>query len=404
MDIVQAIKVLQDPMGVPFFPIVFIILMVLTFAIHIIFVNFVVGSSIFAIYGALKGEGHWARLSKSLVKATPITNSVAILIGIAPLLFYQVVYDPFWYVSNTLSAWWVLGFLLFLMIGYFAAYIFYLKGESSPGLGKLAGIVTVVMFFLVAFTMHNLNYQALLPEKWFSWYIKGLEVDTSGSSLHAFQLPRLLHFLVPAFAMIGIYFMLYAWYFSKREDFSPDYLNWVGTLGAKLALYASLIQALVGFWWLFSVPAKFSFHTNPFFLLAFLSALVLLAFLFKAQRDPAKNAIPAFILAFITVLLMASAREALRVLYFAEVKYSPFDYKVNLDLGSTALFFVTFLMGLVIIGYQVAVAFLSGRSTKILEETPGLNKWGKISIALLLLWLIVVAGLGIIITFKNYIL
>lgn len=402
MVVTDVVRSLIDPMGVPFHPLLFIVLMVLTFAVHIIFVNFVLGSAFFALYGAIKGGQNWSRLTKSLIKVTPITNSVAILIGIAPLLFVQVVYDPFWYVSNTLSAWWVIGFILFLLIAYFCAYIFYFKYESSPGLGKLAGFVSLLMFLISAFTIHALNYQALLPEKWLGWYIKGLEVNTSGTTLHAFQLPRLLHFLVPAFAMIGIYFMLYAWYFSKREDFSSDYLRWVANLGAKLALYGSLVQAVVGFWWLLSVPSKFNFHTNPFFILAFVSAIGLLAYLFKAQRDPIKSAIPAFLLAFITILFMATAREALRTLYLAEVNYSPLNYKVNLDWGSTILFFATFIMGLVVIGYQVAVAYLSGRQTKVLEETPQLRKWGNLSIALLVAWLIVVAGLGLFITIRNF--
>ncbi|MCS7149543.1 MAG: hypothetical protein N2Z40_02295 [Caldimicrobium sp.] len=67
MDIVQAVKVLQDPMGVPFFPQVFQILMVVTFALHIIFVNFVVGASLFAVYGTLKGGEYWARLSSQIL-------------------------------------------------------------------------------------------------------------------------------------------------------------------------------------------------------------------------------------------------------------------------------------------------------------------------------------------------
>lgn len=402
MDIVQAIKVLQDPMGVPFFPIVFQILMVLTFALHIIFVNFVVGGSFFAIYGAIKGGEFWTRLSRSMVKATAINLSVAILMGIAPLLFVQVIYDPFWYVSNTLSAWWVLGFLLFIMIAYFSTYIFYLKGDSSPGLGKITGIIAVIFFVLAGYTMHALNYQALTPEKWMEWYIKGTNVDTSGSNLYAFQLPRFLHFMIPAFAMTGILFMLYAWYFRERDDFDKNYLEWVGKMGAKLAFIFSLIQAGAGFWWLLSLPPKFNFMTNPFFLLALASAIALLAFLYKAQQDPVKNALPAFALAFVVVLLMSTAREALRVLYLAEVNYSPYTYKVNLDWGSTILFFLTFLMGLVVISYQLAVAYFSGRISKVLEETPTLAKWGKVSILLLILWILVVGGFGIILTIKNY--
>ena len=54
MEIGTIIKTLQDPMGIPFYPVVFQILMVLTFALHIMFVNFTVGTSALALYGHLK--------------------------------------------------------------------------------------------------------------------------------------------------------------------------------------------------------------------------------------------------------------------------------------------------------------------------------------------------------------
>ncbi|MCX7613039.1 MAG: hypothetical protein N2Z40_02290 [Caldimicrobium sp.] len=101
---------------------------------------------------------------------------------------------------------------------------------------------------------------------------------------------------------------------------------------------------------------------------------------------------------------MSAAREAIRVLYVAEVNYSVSAYKVNLDGGSTILFLLTFIMGGVVISYQLAVAFYSGRSSKVLVETPALAKWGNLSIIFLILWILIVGGLGIIITIKNFLM
>ncbi len=403
MEIGTMLKVLQDPMGIPFYPIVFQVLMVLTFALHIIFVNFTLGTSFVAVYGHFKGEGYWRRLSRAMARAVPANVSMAMLLGIAPLLFVQVIYDPFWYVSNTLSAAWVIGFILIMMIAYSFTYIFYLGGERRKGYAFF-GIVAVALFLLAGVIMHVLGYQLLQPEKWLSWYIKGVDIDTSGTTLHAFQLSRFLHFIIPSFAMTGIFLMLYAWYFKGREDFEKGYLDWVGQAGAKMAFLFTAIQAGVGFWWLLSLPAEFKFFTNLFFLVSAALGIALLVFLNQAKMDPVKYAVPSLLGAFLTIFAMSYAREALRMKYLGRFDYSIFNYKLNIDWGSTLLFIATFIMGLVIVSYLLSIAYKSGRVAGQFEASPSTHRLGRISIALLLVWIVVVAGLGIVISIRNYLL
>ncbi len=402
MEINTMLKALQDPMGVPFYPVVFQVLMVLTFALHIMFVNFTLGTSFLSVYGYLKGGENWGRLSRSLAKATTANISMAMLLGVAPLLFVQVVYDPFWYASNTLSAAWVIGFIFIMMLGYSLTYVFYLKRDSRGGGFAIFGVIALALFLLSGIIMHALGYQLLQPEKWLQWYVRGNSVDTSGTSLHAFQLPRFLHFIIPSFAMTGIFLMLYAWYFKNRTDSDKGYLEWVGRTGAKMAFTFTAIQAIVGFWWLFSLPGEFNFFTSPFFLIGAALGIALLFFLYNAQKDPVKYAVPGILGAFLTILGMSYAREALRMKYLSRFDYSIFNYKLNIDWGSTALFLTTFVMGLSIIGYLISVAYKSGRVAGEFTATPSMNKWGRISIALLLAWIVVVAGLGVIISLKNY--
>jgi hypothetical protein len=99
---------------------------------------------------------------------------------------------------------------------------------------------------------------------------------------------------------------------------------------------------------------------------------------------------------------MSYAREALRTKYVGRFGYSIFDYKVNLDLGSTALFLCTFIVGLFIVSYQVYIAYASGRTAGQYDASPAMHKWGSAGLALLLLWIAAVVGLGIVISVKNY--
>ena len=402
MEIEKMIKTLQDPMGLSFYPIFIQVLMVFTFVLHIMFVNFTIGISFLSVYGYLNGGEYWKRLSKSLARATTVNISMAMVLGIAPLLFLQVVYDPFWYASNMLSAAWAIGFIFIMMLGYSLTYVFYLKRDSRGKGFALFGITAFALFLLAGSIMHVLGYQLLQPEKWLGWYIKNGAVDTSGTSLHTFQLPRFLHFIIPSFAMTGIFLMLYAWYFKDREDMDKKYLEWVSRTGAKMAFYFTAIQVIIGLWWLFSVPLEFKFFINPFFLTGTGIGIVLLYLLYSAQKDPAKYAAPSLAVAFLTIFGMSYARETLRTKYLDRFGYSIFNYKLNIDWGSTALFLSTFIVGLIIIGYLVSVAYKSGKTTGEYAAAPSMNKWGKISIALLLIWIVIFIGLGIIVSARNY--
>lgn len=402
MDIALLLKTMQDPMGIPFYPVVFQFLMVLTFALHIMFVNFTLGASFFALYGHIKGTGYWKQLSYSMARAVPVNVSMAMLLGVAPLLFVQVIYDPFWYASNLLSAGWVIGFILFMMIAYSFSYVFYLGRKKKSDGYIFFGTVSLGLFLLSGAVMHVLGYQLLQPEKWLGWFLKGGSVDASGMTLHSFQVSRFAHFLVPSIAMGGIFMMLYAWYFRDRADMDKGYIEWMSAKGSQLAFVFTAIQALVGFWWLLSLPMEFNFFTNPFFLIATLLGIGLLTLLYMAQKEPMKYTIPAATGAFATIFAMSYSREALRMTYLGKLDYSVFNYKMNMDIGSTALFISTFLMGLVIISYLLAVAYRSGRISGEYTATPIMERWGKISIGLLLAWIVVVAGLGIVMTVKNY--
>ncbi|MGQ9619231.1 MAG: hypothetical protein ACUVUG_09770 [Candidatus Aminicenantia bacterium] len=402
MEVTKIIESLRDPMGIPFYPILFQFLMVLTFAIHILFVNFTLGTSFLSIYGFFKKEEFWRKLSRSLVRATTLFISMAMLFGIAPLLFVQVIYDPFWYTSNTLSAFWVVFFILVMMTAYGLTYVFYYKYNSAKerGFGWI-GIFAFLLFLVAGFIMHVINFQLLQPKKWLSWYFRGSSVDASGLSIHSFQLSRFLHFITPAFAMTGIYLLLYAWYFREREDMDRAYLKWLGEKGANLAFFFTILQIPIGIWWLLRIPYKFKFYLNPLLHISIFLGLILLITLYLSRREPFKYAILSGVLAFLTIFTMSYAREVLRMKYLAEFKYSIFNSKLNIDWGSTLLFLFTFLMGLVVAGYLLSIAFRSGRKAGEYTASPALSRFGKVSIALLIIWIIIVAGLGVVITISK---
>lgn len=401
MDTPATLQLLKDPMGVPFYPVVFQILMVLTFALHILFVNLSLGTACLAVIGRLKGGERWDRLAGGLVQAATASVSGAILLGVAPLLFVQVIYDPFWYASSNLSAAWAIGFIFILMAGYSSLY---LARDGKGGAGAAFAGFSFAMFLLAGFIMHALGFQLLQPEKWLGWYTGRGAASTAGTVLHDFSLPRFLHFIVPAFAVTGVFLMLYSWYLRARADADAAYLDWTGRLGAKMAFHATAIEVVTGFLWLLVLPRELSFHSHPLFALGLVLGLALLGFLYHAQnreKEHHRFAWPAAAAMLAAVLEMAAAREALRARYLARFGYAIADHRLNLDWGSTALFFGTFVPCLVVLAWILAVAYQSGRVAGPWEASPRMRAWGKASIGLLVSWLVIVAGLGVVITLRG---
>lgn len=400
MDTAATLRFLQDPMGVPFYPVVFQALMVLTFALHILFVNLSLGTTFLAVLGRLKGGERWGRLAGGMAQAATANVSSAMLLGVAPLLFVQVIYDPFWYASSSLSAAWVIGFVFIMLAGYGSLYFAVYQGgdgDRSAGFGAFA----FACFLTAGFIMHVLGFQLLQPEKWLGWYTSHGAAATSGTVLHDFSLPRFAHFIIPAFAVTGVFLMLYAWYFRPRPDMDAGYLDWTGRLGAKLAFHAATVQIASGFLWLLVLPHELRFHAHPLLALAVLLGAALLTLLHFARKDPDRFAVPAAALMLATVLEMAAAREALRVRYLARFGYTIFEHRLNLDWGSTSLFFGTFVPCVAVLAYLLAVAFQSGRAAGRWEAGPRMKAWGRASIGLLLAWIVVVAGLGLAITLRS---
>jgi hypothetical protein len=361
MDINVAVQALRDPFGVPFYPWVFQLLMVLTFALHILFVNLAVGGIGMAVYAHFKGDDFYRKLSHSLAKVGTISLSSAIVLGVAPLLFVQVIYDPFWYVSNLLSAWWAIGFLLLITLSFLSHYVFYLKRHKNPQGFGIFGVMAFGFIVFAGAVMSVLSVQAMVPGQWLEWYSANGQIATSGTGLYKFELGRFIHYIIPGFINIGIFLMLYAWYFQPLADFDKTYLKWVGKIGAKVAKVATMIQVVIGFWWLMTIPSSLGFMSNPFLWIGAVLGLLLLAGLMKFEGDPVRVAVPLAFLSFVAILGMSISREVLRMVYVGAFNYSIYDYPLNVDWGSTVLFLGTFVMGLVVMAYPLVLVFKLGR-------------------------------------------
>ncbi|TSE21688.1 hypothetical protein Talka_00368 [Tepidimonas alkaliphilus] len=400
----EMLYALRDQAGVPAHPALFLILGVLTFALHIAAVQVMLGTSALTLRGAFSAETHWRRLAAAMLTTAKVAVSVAIVLGVAPLLFVQVIYDPFWYTSNVLSAWWVIGFIVALIGGYLAMYMFYWRNhdlvrDGARGTAWMA--VSVALLLLVGFIVHSLTNQMLFPQDWMQWYAPGGAIDPSGRSLHYWNLPRFGFFIALSAPVTGAWLYAYRRYLIGAGEADAAYLDWVRALAQRLMVAGGAAALLLGTLWMVTLPATMAwFATSPWVWLALaaLLAVVALPLALGPRLDRGFWGYGIFGAGALALIVVGAAREALRYgTLLGAHGYNALDYRVQMDWYSTVLFFVTFaVVGGVTLGYLLTVAWQAGQQREG-AYTPGprVTALGQWSVRLLVLWTLAYFGVGL---------
>ena len=394
-QVTEMMYALRNPAGVPTYPIIFVGLGVLTFALHILFVQMMLGTSVITIFGAFNTNPYWRRLAAAMLEVSKISVSVAIVVGVAPLLFVQVVYDPHWYTSNVLSANWVIGFIIILIFAYWAMYFYYFqnsknKDKTVQPKSRWAMLVSLSLMLVVGFIMHSLTSQILHPELWKEWYLQNGTLDYSGSQLHAYNLWRFAFFISMAIPVTGGLLVTYRRFKSVREDSDQDYLNWAASVGKTWMKVGSVISAALYVAWMMTIPETAGDFATSFW--GIIGGVMVLSYALWAQfrlNGEAKfcsyMALP---VALVIGLIVATSREMLRYgILDGFFGYDFMDYKVVMDWYSTGLFFLTFAaVGGSVLAYFLTVAWKAGQTVGVYTPSPMVNRMGTIALWVIALW------------------
>ncbi|MDO9568525.1 MAG: hypothetical protein Q7J58_04005 [Hydrogenophaga sp.] len=398
----EMLVALRDPAGVPSHPLVFLVLGVLTFALHIAAVQVMLGAATLTLRGAFSGSLHWRRLAAAMITTAKIAVSVAIVIGVAPLLFVQVVYDPFWYTSNVLSAWWVIGFIVLLILGYIAMYAFYWKNHdivADGGRGGIWMVLSIALLLAVGFIVHSLTNQMLFPEHWMAWYAPQGVVNPDGHSLHHWHLPRFLFFIALSAPVTGAWLYGYRRYLQGAQEADAAYLGWLRGLAQNLMLIGGVVAVLIGALWMATLPEKMAWFASSVWLLmavVALAAVVALPLVLRDRIDTGVWGYAIFGAGAVGLIVVSAAREMLRfVTLLGSHGYDAMDYKINMDWYSTGLFFTTFgVVGGVTLAYLLTVAWQAGQSKGLYTPSATVTRIGQWSVGLLVGWTVLYFAVG----------
>lgn len=331
------------------------VLELLTFTLHILVINIVLGGSLLLLVSRFtaKNDRPDASFHGPAAKAIPTLFAIGINLGVAPLLFLQVTYGHLFYTSSVLMAvYWIMVIPL-LILAYYGAYIHIRKYDSAALFSKLALFISTLFVLYIGFMLVNNVTLMEQPAKWTSYFANrgGTILNFSDATL----IPRYLHFVTASIAIAGL-FLSIVWSFKQPDDAAAKI-----TRGLKIFGIATAVQLAIGFWFLLALPKEiipqFMGQNMPATLILFAGILlgigsIITAFLNKLWLTVGH--------AVGTVVLMVITRHMLRGIYLAD-HFRTESLELVPQYGILALFLIIFVVGLGVVAYMLHMALTAGK-------------------------------------------
>lgn len=318
-----------------------------TFILHLILMNLMLGGVLICFVNQLRGST--SELDRFVVGKLPFAIAFTVNFGVAPLLFLQVIYGQFIYTSSVLMAWPWLSVVALLIVGYYGVYIYGIKWEVlGTGRGFVSAMVACC-FLLIAFVFVNNMTMMLTPEAWVRYFSepRGLLLNLGDPSL----LPRYLHFILSSTAVAGLALALYGdWQVRCGYEIKAG----VRKLGLHWFIGSTFAQLGVGLWFFRALPLQvrsFSGSWSADLFTLFLSVGIvatLLSLVFALARRVRATAL----MALLTIVSMVGVREIVRVQYLSPY-FSPADLPLVPQYSPMLLFLLFFAGGIALIWYMV---------------------------------------------------
>ena len=160
------------------------------FPLHLLLMNAMLGFAVLSLYSLLKGGKTDRRLAHELAKALPVLIAFAVNFGVAALLFLQVLLGQFFYTSSVLMAVFWLCVPAFLIVAYYAAYIYDFRFDSLGKAGAVPIALASALFFAIAFLFTSNTTLMIEPLRWSGYFSDpGRDPAGRGKRRHVGALP-----------------------------------------------------------------------------------------------------------------------------------------------------------------------------------------------------------------------
>lgn len=306
------------PLDLPLPEWLLVVLLVVSFLAHIVFVNLMLGGSLLTLWAQLKGlrEKEYDVLAHEIAKTITVNKSLAVVLGVAPLLSINTLYTIYFYSANVLTGLMWISIIPLVTVAFLLTYLHKYTWDSLAGNKPLhlviIGLAVVIFLFIPLIFLTNINLM-LFPEKW------GTVQGFLSALLLPNVFPRYLHFIFASLAVTGLFLF---WYIGRRQypfeaHFSVLTRYDIKRKAYSLTLAASLAQFVMGPLVLITLPSKgIGYNLIIIIFSGALIAVPAMWWMWKSITGPAeaidKHFYKVAIALTITVLFMGSGRQVYR--------------------------------------------------------------------------------------------
>ena len=358
----QLILPAPDALPLPAAPFLLQFLLHLTFLLHLLAMNAMLGGLLITLYGRLRGSGAWTELADSIAKVSPTLVAATVTLGVAPLLFLQTLYGQYFFTSSILMAWGWFSVVVLLIFAYYGTYLQAMRGAKlgaarTPLLG-----VTVLLFLWIGFMFTNNNTLMLNLGAWGDKYFsdpRGLHLNLGDPQLW----PRWLHMMLGSVAVAGL---MLAWWGRARLARGDGRGAFMITRGIDAFTWLTLANIGVGLWFFFVLPGEViklfmggSIYATVLFGVGFALALVLLvlALLGRGRREQAPL-LPLSALTLITLVDMVLMRDIVRNGMLG-THFAPAEFMVQPQVLNLVLFAVLLVAGIGVLVWMLRTLYVA---------------------------------------------
>jgi cytochrome c len=300
-----------------------VVVLVFFFLLHILFVNLMVGGALLTVVYQIRGlrDARFDRIAHEIAGTITVNKSLAVVLGVGPLLAINTLYTVYFYSANALTGTMWLAVIPLVITAFLLTYLHKYSWEAMAGHRRLhiaiAGLAAALFLFIPFIFLTNVNLM-LFPARW-------TEVEGFLSALLLPNvLPRYLHFLLASLAVTGLFLV----WLARRAG--AERIAAIGIDRAALirsayrwAFFATLAQFAAGPLVLFTLPdAGLAPHVVVTILIGAATGFLALAMMFGETRSaPATTGRRFWSIAgllTLTVLLMGSGRHLYREAALAE--------------------------------------------------------------------------------------
>lgn len=340
--------IIPTPDSIPVHWVWFQVLLIFTFFIHMILMNFILGGSLLTVWDLLTGK-----LEGKASGSIPTLIALTVNFGVPPLLFVQLLYGHLFYSSSVVLAVPWIVVIPVLILAYYGAYLFVRKRESAPFWAKTGLVITSLFLLYIAFIFVNNNTLSIRPERWGIYFENpgGWNLNLAEPTLW----PRYLHVVMGALA-IGALGRAIVYHFSSVD---ADGRQMQIRRNLKIFGIITLVQMGIGTWFWLSMPPEVwktfmggSLVATILMLTGWLGSLLILHSSFTGRLTAS------MILGGFQVLVMVLIRDLARAAYLEGV-FRPSELEKVGEVSPLIAFLVVFAIGLFSVYYMIRLLIRS---------------------------------------------